>query len=153
MEADVTESNNSYFRVDNADLDEQQEEKRPPLIPLHAYPSDSVVIQVEEEAHDVVVAPWKTIEVKKDGSKRYCSKCNQLKPDRSHHCSGCNACTLKMDHHCPWVCNCVGFGNYKYFVQFVAYGSTYCLVLFVICCFSLQGMLGEQKVYIFWLKI
>ena len=49
--------------------------------------------------------------------KRYCLICNAFKPERSHHCSVCNICVLNMDHHCPWVDNCIGFYNRKYFMQ------------------------------------
>jgi hypothetical protein len=53
--------------------------------------------------------------------KRYCLICNAFKPERSHHCSVCNICVLNMDHHCPWVDNCIGFYNRKYFMQLLFY--------------------------------
>ena len=53
--------------------------------------------------------------------KRYCLLCQVFKPERTHHCSICNLCILNMDHHCPWVDNCIGFYNKKFFIQLLSY--------------------------------
>ncbi|KAF3693792.1 Palmitoyltransferase ZDHHC15 [Channa argus] len=60
---------------------------------------------------------------------RFCDRCQVLKPDRCHHCSVCETCVLKMDHHCPWVNNCVGFANYKFFLLFLSYSMLYCIYI------------------------
>jgi hypothetical protein len=60
-------------------------------------------------------------ESKKGGGRRWCKWCGKYKPDRCHHCRVCRSCILKMDHHCPWIYNCVGFKNYKYFYLLLFY--------------------------------
>ncbi|GFS67871.1 palmitoyltransferase ZDHHC16 [Trichonephila clavipes] len=50
-----------------------------------------------------------------------CKRCIAPKPPRTHHCIVCNCCILKMDHHCPWLNNCVGHFNHRYFFMFCAY--------------------------------
>ncbi|CAE7368783.1 AP3M1 [Symbiodinium natans] len=65
---------------------------------------------------------------------RKCPKCALLKPPRAHHCSVCGVCVMKMDHHCPWINNCVGFGNYRYFCLFLLFLGMACF--FVVCVFG-----------------
>jgi hypothetical protein len=60
-------------------------------------------------------------------SKKYgidfkrCDKCLVVRPPKVHHCSVCRGCIMRMDHHCPWINNCVGQFNQKFFILFCAY--------------------------------
>lgn len=50
-----------------------------------------------------------------------CTRCDTYRPPRAHHCRICQRCIKRMDHHCPWINNCVGERNQKYFIQFLIY--------------------------------
>ncbi|CDR95396.1 DHHC zinc finger domain containing protein, putative [Babesia bigemina] len=67
---------------------------------------------------------------------RYCKKEGCYKPDRAHYCRQLRRNVLKMDHYCPWVANCIGFYNYKFFFLTLLYSNT-------TCCYILRNVYNE----------
>ncbi|GMH52258.1 hypothetical protein TrST_g7429 [Triparma strigata] len=62
-----------------------------------------------------------------------CHSCHISKPLRSKHCRVTRKCVLMFDHYCPFVGNCVGLYNYRYFILYIL---NHCLsqIGFIITC-------------------
>lgn len=77
----------------------------------------NIFLAVDEDAEfdHVTIVKGKEILCQK------CRTCSIYRPPRSFHCSICKACIEVHDHHCPWVGNCVGKRNHRYFLSFAIF--------------------------------
>ena len=80
-----------------------------------------------------------------------CKKCVtkltkfSYKPERAHHCSICNICITKMDHHCPFISNCVGIKNYRFYFQLLFYGTISLLIVTILILRKFYLNIEESK--------
>eukprot|EP01088_Endostelium_zonatum_P003300 TRINITY_DN14509_c0_g1_i1.p1 TRINITY_DN14509_c0_g1~~TRINITY_DN14509_c0_g1_i1.p1 ORF type:complete len:337 (-),score=35.22 TRINITY_DN14509_c0_g1_i1:27-1037(-) len=88
--------------------------------------------QTEEEIKTINDLEHEKTPERGKGFSKYCKPCRTIKPRRAHHCHVCGRCVLKMDHHCPWISNCVGHNNHRYFFLFLFYmftGAIYAAIM------------------------
>ncbi|XP_010504605.1 PREDICTED: probable protein S-acyltransferase 4 isoform X2 [Camelina sativa] len=79
---------------------------------------------------------------------KFCDTCLLYRPPRASHCSICNNCVQRFDHHCPWVGQCIGVRNYRFFFMFISTSTTLCIYVFVFSWLNIFQRHTDEKISI-----
>lgn len=112
------------------------------VIVFHVLISFTIVSYLQTALTDPGTVPmeWHARVAKMSSHPYYrCRRCDLFKPPRSHFDSVTQRLVLNMDHFCPWVNNCVGYYNRKFFIQFVGYTCIAAIYASVCLFFLIQN--------------
>ena len=109
-------SHKAFLRQANYDEEEQEEAK-------------SLLEHNLKSLATVSVANYHATELNQTYRFSFCKQCEEVQPPRTYHCDACAKCVLRMDHHCPWMGTCIGLLNYKFYWQFLLYGTLSQLII------------------------